>query len=179
MRPSPITTTTMRRSLPLVVLVLATLGLPGLACGPAATPVATPTAVPSPAPSPTGTPSEVAEWRDTPACDGLEKLPQAILFDWEGKEEVGDAGTWEYYRCQQPQAQVAAFYREMSLKPPYNWQEMAWVEKPQGTLGIYFHAAFQVWLYRWVLPDPAGEQTSRVVVARRDGLDNLKLPCCD
>ncbi len=63
------------------------------------------------------------------------------------------------------------------VKPPYNWQEFNWVELPEGTLGVYFHTAYQRWFYLWVLP--AGvNKGSRLVLAQRDLGAPLVLPCC-
>jgi hypothetical protein len=112
-----------------------------------------------------------------PQCDGFQELPDAVHFDWPGIEEIKDVDSWGYFRCGQPAAQVAANYRERMVKPPYNWQQIGWVELPEGTLGVYFDAVRQDWLYLWFLitPDVPG---TLLIAAPRKGDMPLNLPCC-
>ncbi len=140
------------------------------------------TPLPSPAPQPTLSPSPVPtrtdyESRNIPGCDGFEALPAAFKFTWPGIEEVTDANDWGYYRCGNAPAEVAALYHQKMTEPPYNWQEFNWVELPEGTLGVYYHAVYQVWLYVWILPIPS-DQGSYLVVAQRDVSEPMELPCC-
>ncbi len=121
-------------------------------------------------PSTTSTPPTNAEYAlsQIPHCAGIELLDQPVKFAWPNVEQrlkdlAGSA--WGYFSCSQPQAVVSAFYREQIIKPPYNRQETNWIDRQEGTLGIYFHAASQNWLYLWIVPQSADNQKSYVIVA--------------
>jgi hypothetical protein len=149
------------------------------ACAPPATPTPVPTPIPTAtvAPFPTRFPTPtIYDARHMPGCDGFEPLADRFRFEWPGIEEIKDVTDWAYFRCTQSPTQVAAFYREKMVNPPYNWQEIAWVERPEGTLGVYFHTVFQRWLYVWMLPRP-NDPKAHLVVAEREGDVPLDLPC--
>jgi hypothetical protein len=148
------------------------------ACAPAATPTSLPTPVPAPTRVVFPTPLPVAAYdsRHIPGCDGFELLAERFRFEWPGIEDIGDVTDWGYYRCAQAPTQVAAIYREKMIHPPYNWQEIAWVERSEGTLGVYFHTVFQRWLYVWVLSRP-NDSKAYLVVAERTEDTPLELPC--
>ncbi|HEX9075088.1 MAG TPA: hypothetical protein VF932_04885 [Anaerolineae bacterium] len=147
------------------------------ACAPAPTPIPTPTSVPTATPRPTLAPEPVGDYvpSDIPRCAGVKALDSPLKFDWPGIDDVGEAD-WFYYRCALKPEEVAAFYREKTKDPPYNWMEQAWVVLPEGTLGAYFHTARQEFLYLWFLSDVSSPQTSYLVVAERTGAP-LDLPC--
>jgi hypothetical protein len=163
-----------------VILSLTSMILTLAACSPAATPTPTPTPVPPPTATPLPMPTPIGFYMPSymPICDGAKLLAEDFGFTWPGIENIKkDAENLEYYRCQQPYGQVATFYREKMLNPPYNWQEIAWVELPEGTLGEYFHAVYQSWFYLWFVPDQSAGQASYLVAAWRQGEVPLDLPC--
>ncbi len=150
------------------------------ACAPAPTPTPIPTATQVPAPTRTRAPvptMTVSESMGIPACEGFTAYTKPFGFTWQGLEDVKDVNDWGYYGCSKGLAESASFYRENMVKPPYNWQEFNWVELPQGTLGVYFHAVYQEWLYLWFLPRP-GASGSNMVSAVREIGEPLVLPCC-
>ena len=102
-----------------------------------------------------------------PKCDGIEIQEKPIIFSWPNIEtrikELGDA-LWGYYACDQPQAYVLAFYRAHMSEPPYNNQESNWVERAEGSVGIYYNSA-NAWLYIWIVPQPDNPQKTYVIVA--------------
>lgn len=110
-------------------------------------------------------------------CDGFQELPGAVKFDWVGLDKITDVDTWGYYRCRQPAADLAALYHEKMVKPPFNWQEISWVEAPDGKLGVYFDSLRQSWLYLWFLTNSDVSGTL-LVAAPRKGDMPLDLPCC-
>ena len=75
-----------------------------------------------------------------PKCSGLEVQEHPIVFSWPNIEELGDA-LWGYYGCDQPQAEVVAFYKAHMAEPPYNNQETNWVERAGGSVGVYYNSA--------------------------------------
>jgi hypothetical protein len=160
--------------------------LPAAACGsllavsPTPLPTPIPTAVPTPTPNtptPTSAPAPAYVDLNMPGCNGFQELPGTVSFDWPGLADIKDVDSWGYYRCTEPAGQLAALYKERMVTPPYNWQEISWVELPQGTLGAYFHAARQSWLYLWFLTNPDVPGTV-LVAAPRLGDMPLDLPCC-
>jgi hypothetical protein len=102
-----------------------------------------------------------------PKCDGIEVQEKPIIFSWPDIEtrvkELGDA-LWGYYGCDQPQAAVVAFYRAHMSEPPYNNQETNWVERAEGSVGIYYNSA-NAWLYIWIVPQPDDPQKTYVILA--------------
>ena len=102
-----------------------------------------------------------------PKCDGIEVQEKPIIFSWPNIEtrieELGDA-LWGYYSCDQPQADVVAFYRAHMPEPPYNNQETNWVERAEGSVGVYYNSA-NAWLYIWIVPQPNDPQKTYVIVA--------------
>ncbi len=114
---------------------------------------------------------------DMPACKDFEVLGRRPQFDWPTIDKVGTDADWVTYRCGNKPSDLAAFYREKMVQPPYNWLETGWTELPQGTLGVYFHAGFQSWKYLWFLKDPASSDSTILVIA--DQVDTpMELPCC-
>ncbi len=141
----------------------------------------TPTPVPptrTPTPPPTATPEPVGDYVPVsiPRCAGVKMLETALKFDWPGIDDVGEAD-WHYYNCAQKPEELATFYRDAMINPPYNWLENAWVVLPEGTLGVYFHAARQVWLYLWFLTNSKAPLASYLVVAERNQFEPLNLKC--
>jgi hypothetical protein len=113
-----------------------------------------------------------------PVCDEVEALAGDFGFTWPGIEDIKkNSEDLEYYRCQHSYDQVATFYRDKMPRPPYNWQEVAWVERPEGILGEYFHSAYQSWFYLWFLPDTSAGKTTYLVAAWQQGEIPLDLPC--
>jgi hypothetical protein len=98
-----------------------------------------------------------------PKCAGMEVQEHPIVFSWPNIEELDDA-LWGYYGCDQPQAEVVAFYKAHMAEPPYNNQETNWVERAGGSVGVYYNSA-RAWLYLWVIPQPGDPQKSYVIVA--------------
>jgi hypothetical protein len=102
-----------------------------------------------------------------PKCYGIEVQEKPIIFSWPNIEtrinELGDA-LWGYYSCDQPQAEVVAFYRAHMPDPPYNNQESNWVEREEGSVGVYYNSA-NAWLYLWVVPQQDDPQKTYVIVA--------------
>ncbi len=163
-----------------VVLILLGATGCGSSLGPAPTPTPIPTAIPTATPSappPTSTPAPAYMDLNMPGCDGFQELPSAVSFDWPGLADIQDVDSWQYYRCTQSPADVAALYHGKMVKPPYNWQEISWVELPEGKLGAYFHAVRQSYLYLWFLNKPEISGTL-LVAAPRQGNAPLDLPCC-
>ncbi len=151
----------------------------GLSCS--CTPVATPTPVPSPtvrpsptldlpAPSgllPTPTNDRLAP-ASVPACQGAIYLEQPIKFTWAGIDDIlqdAPAKNWTYYHCVQNPEMLAASYRQWMVKDPYAWMETYWEERPDATLGAYFSARLDQWLYVWFLSDPGDLRASNLVAA--------------
>ena len=102
-----------------------------------------------------------------PHCEGLQKLKEPVKFDWPNLNDhmeqfIGTA--WEYYACEQAPADVARLYREQLPEPPYNLQETNWLERQEGTLGIYFSQT-GLWTYVWFIPQPNDPQKSYVIIA--------------
>jgi hypothetical protein len=103
-----------------------------------------------------------------PKCDGIQVLNVPIKFDWpnidERLQELTDA-QWGYYTCPGPRADVASFYRELMPKPPFNQIETNWVERTEGSVGVYYNGSTTIWTYLWVIPQPETAQKSYVIVA--------------
>jgi hypothetical protein len=103
-----------------------------------------------------------------PKCDGIQVLDVPIKFDWpnidERLQELTDA-QWGYYTCPGPRADVASFYRELMPKPPFNQIETNWVERTEGSVGVYYNGSTTIWTYLWVIPQPETAQKSYVIVA--------------
>jgi hypothetical protein len=98
-----------------------------------------------------------------PSCTGLEVQDTPIVFSWTNLDQVVGS-SWGYYDCNQSQADVAAFYRKQLPKEPYDDMELNWVEKDNGTVGVYYVTA-DIYLYIWMLPQKDNPQKSYVIVA--------------
>jgi hypothetical protein len=129
-------------------------------------------------PEPTPLSLGAAMLEKLPKCDGIQVLDQPIKFDWpnidERLQELADA-QWGYYSCPQPQPIVAAFYREQMPKPPVNMYETNWVERTEGSVGVYYNGSSTIWTYLWVISQPRGAQKSYVIVAQ--SLDPVQGEC--
>ena len=136
-----------------------------------AVPAASPTPIMTSAPTAVPTPMSIAEYilSVIPRCDEIEILDQPVKFVWPNVEQRLrdlEGSDWGYFSCPRPVAEVSAFYRERMLQPPYNLNETNWVDRSEGTLGIYYHPVRQNWTYMWVVPQPGDLQTSYVIVAQ-------------
>ncbi len=104
-----------------------------------------------------------------PKCDGIQVLDNPVKFDWpnidERLQELSDA-QWGYYSCPAPREEIATFYRERMPKPPINMIETNWVERTEGSVGVYYNGSTTVWTYLWVVPQPEDAQKSYVIVAQ-------------
>jgi hypothetical protein len=130
----------------------------------------TPTLLPKSIPSATSTPMTDAEYvlSQIPHCESIKMLDQPIKFSWPNVDQrIKDlqGSAWGYFSCAQAPSAVSAFYREQILKPPYNRQETNWIDRSEGTLGIYFQTGSQNWLYMWVVPQSNDKQKAYVIVA--------------
>ncbi len=138
---------------------------------PTSLPAASPTPITTSVPTAVSTPMSIADYilSVTPRCDGIQILDQPVKFVWPNVEQRLkdlEGSDWGYFSCPRPVAEVSAFYREHMPTPPYNMNETNWVDRSEGTLGIYYHTARQTWTYLWVVPQPGGLQTSYVIVAQ-------------
>ncbi len=103
-----------------------------------------------------------------PRCEGIQVRDKPVEFAWpniEQRMKELEKSYWGYYSCPQSPATVSAFYREQMPRPPYNKDETNWVDRPEGTLGVYYNDASQIWIYMWVVPQPADASSSYVIVA--------------
>ncbi len=137
-------------------------------------PAASPTPIMTSVPMAVSTPMPIADYilSVIPRCDGIQILDQPVKFVWPNVEQRLkdlEGSDWGYYRCPRPVAEISAFYREQMLKPPYNMRETNWVDRSEGTLGVYYHTARQTWTYMWVVPRPGDLQASYVIVALAPG----------
>jgi hypothetical protein len=106
-----------------------------------------------------------------PSCKGIEVQSQPLKFAWPNIEQrikELEGASWGYYRCPQPQKEAAAFYRALMPKPPYNMVETNWVERAEGSVGVYFNAALNGWSYLWIVPVPGDDQSSYVIISQSD-----------
>jgi hypothetical protein len=103
-----------------------------------------------------------------PNCDGIKILEGPIKFEWPNidlriKELEGSV--WGYYRCPGSQKEVAAFYRQQMPKArPTLYYETNWVERKEGSVGVYYDGVN--WIYLWVVPQPDNTQMSYVIVSQ-------------
>jgi hypothetical protein len=140
---------------------------------PVPTPVSSPTLI---LPSPTGLMSTAVLNRlapaNVPACPGAQDLDKPIELSWTGMEDVRQSTpelNWTFYRCNESQSTVAAFYRRW-MPEPYRWVQTYWEERTNATLGIYFYSTGTSslpnrWLYLWFLPDASAKRNSFLVAA--------------
>ncbi len=102
-------------------------------------------------------------------------MDEPFKFAWPSIEKIMEPG-WLYYRCATSPAHLEALYREQMTEPPYNWLEAAWVVRAEGTMGVYFQATREGWLYLWILADASSVETSTLVIAERKDAP-LELEC--
>ena len=115
--------------------------------------------------------------KSLPKCDGIQVLDEPMKFDWPNIDErlqELEGALWGYYSCPGPQVEVAAFYRSQMPKPPNNMDETNWVERAEGSVGVYYNGA-STWIYLWVVPQPEDAQKSYVIVA--ESLDPVQGQC--
>lgn len=134
-------------------------------------PTVSPTPITSLTPAAVPTPMSLAEYilSVIPRCDGIQILDQPVKFVWPNVEQRLkdlEGSDWGYFSCPRPVAEVSVFYREQMPKPPYNLNETNWVDRSEGTLGVYYHTARRTWTYIWVVPQPGDRQASYVIVAQ-------------
>jgi hypothetical protein len=98
-----------------------------------------------------------------PNCNGLQALDTPIVFSWPNLDQIVGA-SWGYYSCNQSQSAVAAFYRDQLPKAPYDDMEINWVERDNGTVGVYYVTS-GTYLYIWMLPQPDNPQASYIILA--------------
>ena len=112
-------------------------------------------------------PAKTQAPRAFPRCDGMQALKDAVDFDWpnlaDHKQEFWRS-QWTYFACEQPAEEVAALYRRQLTEPPYGMEETNWLERQEGTLGVYFSQAGS-WAYVWFIPQPNDPQRSYVIIA--------------
>ncbi len=157
------------------ILLAICLQLAAVACSPAGSsnPTTASPVVPitQPATLPGGAPTSSADGADTsvpfPHCKGMQVLKDPISFDWPNIEQrIRElAGSfWTYLACEQPATEAARLYREQLPEPPYNLHEMNWLEREEGTVGIYYTRG-GLWDYVWIVPHPDDAQRSYVIIA--------------
>ncbi len=119
-------------------------------------------------PEPTPLSLSTALLEKLPRCDGIQILDTPVEFDWpnidERLQELSDA-QWGYYICPGQKEDIATFYRERMPKPPYNQIETNWVERTEGSVGVYYNGSTTIWTYLWVIPIANDAQKSYVIVA--------------
>jgi hypothetical protein len=102
-----------------------------------------------------------------PQCSGMEILEEPIVFSWPDIstriQELGEA-QWGYYSCDQPQVDASGFYKNQLTDSPYDYLETNWIERKEGTVGVYFVSS-STWMYIWVVPQPGDPKRSFVIVA--------------
>ncbi len=133
---------------------------------------------PTPTPRPTMTPQPTGPYvpPNIPRCEGVKALEHALDFQWAGVDAIGE-GDWYYYHCDLTPGDLADYSRPKMTAAPYDWGEINWVIRPEGTLGVYFHTVRQSWTYLWFLPTDLSSGGSYLVVAEVGGIP-LELPCC-
>jgi hypothetical protein len=102
-----------------------------------------------------------------PKCEGIQIRENPIIFDWPNierhKKEYEEA-LWGYFSCEQPQVDVAAYYRAQMPKPPSNAYEMNWVEISEGTVGVFYNGL--LWTIVWIVPRDGNMQKTYVIIAQ-------------
>ncbi len=102
-----------------------------------------------------------------PHCEGMRSLENAVEFSWPNINErihQLEGSHWTYIACEQPQAEVAALYRKQLPQAPYNLHETNWIERAEGSVGIYYTRA-GAWDYVWIVPQANDTHTSYVIIA--------------
>ena len=115
----------------------------------------------------TGTPGKTVAVQALPPCSGMQTLQNPVQFDWPNLDEHRQEfsrSRWAYYACQQSAEEVAARYRQALTQPPYSMEETNWLDRQEGTLGVFF-AQTGAWQYIWFVPQPEDPQASYVIVA--------------
>jgi hypothetical protein len=108
-----------------------------------------------------------------PACPEMESLSEPVEFAWPNIElrlQELAYSQWGYFSCRQPQEEVSAYFKQSMRQPTYKMTETNWVKIEEGTLGVYFQSTTKLWVYLWVVPQPAEAQATYVVVALADAL---------
>ena len=102
-----------------------------------------------------------------PPCKGMQSLSDPVNFEWpnlnEHRQEFSRS-QWTYFACEQPAPEVAASYRQQLPEPPYSLDETNWLERQEGTLGVYFSQK-GAWDYIWFIPRPNDPQKSYLIIA--------------
>ncbi len=102
-----------------------------------------------------------------PHCNGIE-IRDPFTFNWPNlAERIRELNTnlWGYFACNQSPSDVAQFYRADMPKPPYNMQETNWIDRKEGSVGVFYNSAY-AWIYLWVIPQPSDPQASYVIIAQ-------------
>ncbi len=102
-----------------------------------------------------------------PRCEAMQVLSNKIKFDWPNIDQrirELQGSHWTYLSCEQPQVEVAALYRKQLPQAPYNLHETNWIEREEGSVGIYYTRA-GTWDYVWIVPQPNDAHTSYVIIA--------------
>jgi len=102
-----------------------------------------------------------------PHCTGIQLL-EPFTFDWPDlNQRIRELNTnlWGYFGCDQRQSEVARFYREQMPKPPYNMQETNWIDRKEGSVGVFYNSAY-AWTYLWVVPRSPNSPGSYVIIAQ-------------
>ncbi len=129
--------------------------------------VASTAALSASSPVPRSLPPTVNPAAMFPRCNGMQVLTDPIRFNWPNIDQrirELEGSFWTYLACEQLQPEVASLYRAQLPNPPYNLHEMNWLERNEGTVGIYFTRA-GTWKYVWIVPQPEDPQKSYVIVA--------------
>lgn len=97
----------------------------------------------------------------------MQLLTDPVQFDWPNLEEHKQdffRSTWTYYSCDEAAPHVASLYQQDLPQPPYGMQETNWLERTEGTLGVYFSQT-GAWDYIWFIPQRDDVQKSYVIIA--------------
>ena len=117
--------------------------------------------------SPTTPPADKTDLPPFPPCTGLQALKDPVQLSWPNLNDQMEqfiGSEWQYYSCEQPPSEVAKAYRDQLTKAPYNLQETNWLERDEGTLGIYF-AQSGLWYYMWFIAQSDNAHRSYIIVA--------------
>jgi hypothetical protein len=108
-----------------------------------------------------------------PRCRGLTELPSPLKFDWpdidEALEKLEDYN-WGYYSCTMPQTELQAFVRQSMPKPPYLWEEINKAEHQGGSVYLFYHRVYVIWIYIWMLPQTDAQMSYLVIAKGNPGM---------
>ena len=110
-----------------------------------------------------------------PLYPGTEQLSAPVTFEWKNLNAAYNIpySQWAYYSAYASYKEVAAFYKNKSIAPPFTNISLFWKETDNGTLGAWFQeASANKYTRIWFIPNPDDDRKSYLIIMRNNDISS-------